>query len=234
MFAVREPLRSGVASANPALRHAFRELRDYRGILVTLVACAAMVGLADGAALIWAAPTLSRSFGLGPDRVGAMLALVLLLSGVLGPILGGIGADLCQRAGGPRRTIALVSGVNFLSVPASLFAIAPSAYFAGGMLGILMTLGGVTAVTLTVVATVVIPNELRGLCFGVFAAVGAVFGAALAPLAVSLLSGATGGPATIGAALAWVCGVSSLIGAVTCAVGARCFPGQAMSADDEV
>jgi MFS family permease len=226
-LAMREPVRSGRAVESPSVRSTFFELWQYRRVVATLLIGAVMVAIADVAALIWAAPALSRNFALTPDRVGAIMATVLLVTGIAGPIAGGLSADWCQRTGGPRRTILMLSGLTFLSVPAGLFATVPGIVAASLLLAVLITIANMTGAIFTAVATVVIPNELLGLCFGVFAIAGAVFGTALAPLLVSLLSNSIGGPAKIGEALAIVCVTTSLIGAVTFALGSRHFPRQA-------
>jgi MFS family permease len=180
-----------------------------------------MVGVADGAAVIWAAPTLSRSFSLAPGRVGAIMATVLLVSGVLGPILGGVLADICQRTGGPPRTMLVLSGLAILSVPAGFFAIAPSVAAASGLLVVFVTVGYAISVTATTLTTVVIPNELRAFCMAVLIAIGVLCGVGLAPVAVSVVSGAVGGPPMIGRALTIVSVATSLLGAATFAFGRR-------------
>jgi hypothetical protein len=53
---------------------------------------------------------------------------------------------------------------------------------------------------------------------------GALFGVALAPLCVSVLSGLLGGPATLGHALALVCCVSIILAAAIFSWAGRFFP----------
>ena len=64
--------------------------------------------------------------------------------------------------------------------------------------------------------TIVIPNEIRGLCMSVLVALEVLFALAVGPPAVSLLSGTLGGLAMIGSALGTVC-------AVSCAMAAGAF-----------
>jgi MFS family permease len=221
---LREPSRSGGHASRPPVREIWPELWRYRGVLGTLVAGVAVVNLADGAAMIWAAPTLARNFDLPADRIGAILGTALLVSGVLGPVVGGALADVCQRTGGPRRTINVLCGLTALSVPASLFALMPGAASAGVPLTLFLALGAAISVMTTAVAIVVMPNELRGLCVTLKFAVGTLFGLGIAPFAVSFLSSALGGRAQIGASLAWVCVSTSLFGTMMFALGKRYFP----------
>jgi hypothetical protein len=71
---------------------------------------------------------------------------------------------------------------------------------------------------------IVIPGELRALNVGISLIVGSVFFIALAPLAVSGLSGILGGEGALPQALAIVCGVASLVNAIYFASVARHFP----------
>lgn len=229
LFFLREPARTGQRVEQPTLRKTLPELWEYRGVIVTLLAGMAIVNLADGAALIWAAPTLARGFNLSPDNIGAIMATVLLIGGIAGPIAGGFLADFCQRAGGPRLTVSVLGVLVFLSIPTCFFATVSTASLATILLVLFITLGTAINVMTTAVAIVVIPNELRGLCVSLKTAAAVVFGLGIAPLTVSVLSGMMGGPSRIGEALALVCAITSTLGAITFALGRRCFTGRPLS-----
>jgi predicted MFS family arabinose efflux permease len=223
-LAMREPQRTELVIQKPSARRACAELWRYRAVIAPLLVGLSMLGVAEGAAVTWVAPTLSRSFALSPDRIGVIMGSVLLVSGVLGPIAGGILADVCQRRGGPRRTMSVLSALALLTVPAGLFALTASAASASALLFVFMAVGGAIVVAGTTLFTIVIPNELRGLCMAVLSAAFLLLGFGLAPLTVSLLSGAIGGPAMIGEALAWVCATTSLFATAVFAFGIRYFP----------
>lgn len=184
-----------------------------------------MVGLVDTASIIWAAPTLARTFSLSSARVGAIMSLALLTAGLAGPLVGGALADLSQRTGGPRRTMACISALSVASAVAGLFAVMPGILSASVSLTVFMTTGIAISVTGAPIGTIVIPNELRGLYMAVLAAVSTPLCLGLAPVLVSLLSGAMGGPDMIGKALSIVCVTTSLASALTFALGRRHFPG---------
>jgi MFS family permease len=229
MLAVREPQRIGLAMPKPSTREAWAAFWRCRAVVAPLIAGLALFAIADGAASIWTAPTLSRNFALPPDRTGITVAMVLLVSGVLGPIIGGFLADLCQRSGGPLWTMRAVSVLAFLSIPAGAFAIAPSVASVSILLVVFMTVGVAFNVTVPTLVTIVVPKELRGLCLALVSAGSMLCGFALAPVTVSLLSGSMGGLPMIGQALAWVCVTSSVVGAVTFAVGSRSLPRRAVT-----
>jgi len=224
LLLLRELPRTDVVVENAPLRVAWRGLWGYRGVVVPLMFARIMVWIADGAVVVWAIPSFARSFAMQPERVSVIMASALLVCGVLGPVLGGPLADICQRSGGPRRTVTALLVLAVLSVPAALFAIMPNASVAGMVLTLFLTLGATFGVAAMTLATIVIPGELRGLYVAVSVVAGATFSIGLAPVVVSALSAVLGGPARIGLALAIVCGSTTLISVVALGWGRRYFP----------
>jgi len=224
MLVMREPPRTGAAVREPSSRQTFRELRQYRSIVLPLMIGIVLVELSMFAVLAWAAPTLARSFDQGPDRAGVIIGTAMMVSGILGPVLGGTLADFCHSSGGPRRTITVLGGLALLGVPGVLFPIAPSVTVAAALLVMFVTIVNATMAMGITMFTIVIPNELRGLCLAILSAAISLFGVALGPVAVSLVSGALGGPAMVGQALAWVCITANVLCALSFVVGRRSFP----------
>jgi len=225
---LREPNRTGLVIANPTARQIWGELRHYRIVIVVIATAIVLVEIAIGAMLIWGAPMLSRNYGLPPETVGGTMAMGMLVSGILGPIVGGMLADLCQRTGGPRRTVSVLGGIALLSAPAGLFAFLPGVTGASILLVSVMTIMLVVVVMGMALFTIVIPNELRGLCMSALVAACILSGLAVAPLAVSLLSSAMGGLIMIGKALSIVCVAASVLAAVTFAMGRAYVPREAV------
>ena len=223
--ALREPPRAESVIHNPSTRETLSELFRYRFLITPLVAGLVMAEVATLAGMTWAAPSFARSFGLTPDRIGNIMALVLIVSGVLGPIIGGILADLCQRRGGPRWSITAVGVLTILCAPLGCFAIVPTISFAGTLLTIFMTAISATLVMGIALFTIVVPNELRGLCMALLSAAQVLFGVGLSPLIVSSLATTLGGPATIGTALAAVEIAACVLAALSFSLGRRHFEG---------
>lgn len=213
-MALREPPRTEAAIQNPSVRDTFLELRRYRFVIAPLVGGLVMAEVATLAGMTWAAPAFARSFGLTSDRIGAIMAMALILSGTCGPLLGGFLADTCQRKGGPRSTIVAVATATLVCMPLGCFAISPSVSFACVLLTVFMTVISGTLVTGIALFTIVIPNELRGVCMALLAAAQVLIGVGVGPLAVSSLASVLGGPTHLSPALAVVEVVASGLAAL--------------------
>ncbi|MBO9723455.1 MAG: MFS transporter [Novosphingobium sp.] len=209
LLALREPERREVeASIHAPFRVVVHELWARRGFLIPLFVGQVSVVMADAAASIWASPVLSRSYGLAPEAFAGWMGALIFSAGVLGSILGGLAADLgqksSQRTG--RRGGLLIGAVLAAAagVPAALFPIAPSVPLFAAAVGLLMFCGTITGLVTSVALTVLIPNELRGLCIGAFIALAGLVGFGVAPSLVAWASDLLGGEAHLGQGLAIV------------------------------
>lgn len=219
---LREPARGEVGRASEgAVRDRLAEFWRYRGIVLPILVGFVVAEMADGAALIWAAPIFMREYGLSPAQVGSLLGMVLLVSGGAGMFAGGVMADICQRRGGTQRSILLMSILALIGIPAGLFALAPSPVLASLLLGLLMLVGSMISMMSSAILMVALPNELRGFSMGAAMFGNTVFCIGLAPLMVSSLSGLLGGSSSLAIALSIVCVATSLIGAAAFFVGTR-------------
>lgn len=205
LFFLREPVRHEVESAPDApFRVVARELWSRRRFLGPLFAGQIAVVMADAAAGVWIAPVLSRRFAMQPQDFGGWVGGLIFLSGIIGAVLGGISADAGQKSG--RRGAILLGAVIAagVGVPMALFPILPNVtMLAIALFGLILS-GAVTGLVVSVALTVLIPNELRGLCIGAFIAIAGLIGFGLAPWLVSLVSSLLGGEAHLPMALAMV------------------------------
>lgn len=221
-YRLREPPRSRMPAQENAAG-SIRALLRHRAVLQPIIGGLSMLGIADGAAVTWTAPTLSRSFRISPATVGAIVAAVLLVGGALGPVLGGFMADKCQESGGPRRTMTAASILALITIPLGCFAIVPSIVGSAVMLAGFIALGAMIVIAGIAVLTIAIPAELRGTCMALLSASYLVVSFGIAPLSVSWLAAAMGGLAKIGEALSAVSVGSSIIGSAMLLVGVRLF-----------
>jgi len=228
LLLLREPQRHEVESSpNAPFKVVARELWERRAFLIPLFVGQATVVMADAAAGIWAAPVLERNYGLQPQQFAGWLGGVILVTGILGSILGGLLADWGQKTG--RRGGVLIGAVvaAAVGIPAALFPVMPSMPDYAILLGLLILAGTVTGLVTSVALTVLIPNELRGLCIGAFLAFAGLIGFGIAPPFVARVSGWLGGEQHLGAALAIVGVVVSIVSVAGFTVSMRRAPSAA-------
>lgn len=228
LFFLSEPPRHEVESASTApFRVVMRELWERRGFLVPLFIGQATVVMADAAAGIWASPVLERSYHLRPAVFGQWLGAIVLVTGIVGALAGGLVADWGQKSG--RRGGLLIGAVAAaaIGVPAALFPIMPSATGFALMIGLLLFAGTITGLIASVALTVLIPNELRGLSIGAFIAFAGLIGFGIAPSLVAWVSEFLGGEQHLGPALAIVGTIVSLASVAGFALAMRHAPSTA-------
>lgn len=225
LLLLREPPRREVAAGTHApFVVVAGELWGRRAFLIPLFVGQVAVVMADNAALVWAAPVLSRRFGLQPGDFAGWMGALVFVSGVGGAVLGGFAADIGQKSGarGGLLVGALVAAV--IGVPAALFPVAPDVTWFAVALGALTLSGAVTGLITSVALTVLIPNELRGLCIGAFIAIAGLIGFGIAPSLVTWTSRWLGGEQHLGMALAIVGVAVSIVSVCAFAVAIRRAP----------
>ncbi len=213
LLLLREPERREIeAGPRASLATVGRELWARRAFLAPLFAGQMSVVMADSAAGIWAAPVLSRNFGLQPGDFAEWMGLLVLGAGVVGSVLGGIGADIGYRSRrrGGLLLVAVVAAA--IGIPAALFPVAPAVPEFALALGLLVIAGSVTGLVMAVALTVLLPNELRGLTIGAFISLAGLTGFGIAPPLVALVSDMIGGEQHLSEALAMVGVVTSVMG----------------------
>lgn len=201
---VREPARREVVAGNNApFREIFAELWARRAFLLPLFAGQISVTMADQATVTYVSPILGRSYGVPPEQA-AWVGTVLFFTGLAGSIAGGALADIGHRSGKRGGILYGAIAAAALGIPAALFSVAPSVPLFGVGLGLLMMCGTITGLVTAVVITVLLPNELRGLCIGAFLSLAGLIGFGVAPVLVAQLSILLGGEKHLGEALAVV------------------------------
>jgi MFS family permease len=222
---LREPARRElVAGSHAPFRIVAGELWARRAFLLPLFAGQVSVVMADAAAGIWAAPVLSRDYGLSPEQFAGWLGLLVFGTGIAGAIIGGLSADLGHKSG--RRGFILLGAVIAagLGIPSALFSVSPNLIVFAIALGSLILCGTITGIVVAVALTVLIPNELRGLCIGAFIAIAGLIGFGLAPTLVAWVSSLMGGEQFLSFALALVGAVVSALSFVAFLIAMRHAP----------
>lgn len=195
---LREPARQEVGeAAHLPLKAALGAIWRRRALLAPLFLGQVSVVMADTASAIWAAPVLTRTYGLTPEQFAGWMGLVVLGSGLVGSLLGGVLADYGHKSKlkGGILIGAVIAGV--LSIPGAFFPLMPDTTSFAWMLALLLACGAITGLITATAVAVLVPNELRGVCLATFMVVGSIIGLGVAPTMVALISDALGGDGAI-------------------------------------
>jgi len=212
---LREPERHEVEQRTAALGPIMRAIWAKRAFLLPLFAGQIGVAMADAAATIWATPVLIRNYHLQPAEFTGWLAAILLVAGVLGSVLGGLGADLGHKTGRRGGLLFVAVLAAAVGIPAALFPVMPGVGGFQIMFFFLILAGTIISVVASTAVTVLIPNEERGASMAAFSVISSIIGVSLAPTLVTLGSTLMGGEQHLAPALAatgLATGVISLAG----------------------
>ena len=180
---LREPRRHEQSERSNAILPAIRGLAARWRFILPLWIGGASVGLSEGAAGLWAAPLLTRNYGLQPDQFGAMMGIIIVLGGLAGSILGGLIAD--RGSAGGRRGGVLIGAIasSVLTIPAAAFPLMATSTGFGIVLGLLIVFCTMSQVATITAVTTLIPNEERGVCLALTGMAGTLVNVGFAPLA---------------------------------------------------
>ena len=222
---LREPKRHEVeADSGAPIRVLLGELKARRAWIIPLFVGQTSVVMADAAAAIWVAPVLERSYHLQPAEFAGWVGAIVLITGLIGSIVGGVVSDWGQSSRIRGGLMAGAIAAAALGVPAALFPIMPDVGTFATTFFVLTLAGNVTAMVATVALTVWLPNELRGLAIGAFIAVAGLIGFGLAPTLVTWVSQLLGGEQHLAPALAIVGVIVSILSVLGFALAMRHAP----------
>ena len=224
LFISEPPRHESAAGVGASIGMVVREMWGYRKFLAAIYLGQVCVFTADAAALIWAAPVLTRSYELQPAEFAGWMGSLLFITGVLGCFIGGIGADMGHKTG--RGGGVLYAGVAaaLIGVPAALFPVAPTVVLFAVALGTLVFCGIVTNIAVATSVTVLLPNEIRGLTLGSYHTIAGAISFGIAPTLIAATSTLLGGEERLGEALALAGIVISALGVVGFLLAVRYAP----------
>jgi MFS family permease len=151
---------------------------------------------------------------LGKSWLRRSTGLVILLSGILGSLIGGFAADAGHRSRMKRGILIGAVAAAVLSIPGAFFPLMPTATGFAVMLGLLALCGAVTGLVTATALAVLIPNEIRGVCLGAFMVVGSVIGLGIAPTMATGIADLLGGEAFLRYGLTITTAITSIIAAI--------------------
>lgn len=201
---LREPARREVGAASASTSVALKAIWARRGFLAPLFIGQVGVVMADYAAMVWATPVMVRTYGMTEADAGVPIGLAVLVSGIIGSVIGGVAADMGQKAKFKGGILVGAVVMALLAIPAALFPVMPDATTALIALCVLLLTGAAAGLITATVIAVKVPNEVRGVCLGAFIVAGALIGLGVAPTVVSYGSLLLGGEQHLSQALAIV------------------------------
>jgi MFS family permease len=211
---IREPARRELSGSATNLSATLSALWDRRALLAPLFLGQVTVVMADAAATIWAAPVLERFYNTTPEQFGGWMGLVILGSGFIGAIIGGVSSDLGHKSKIKGGILLGAVVAATLSIPGAFFTLMPSVEGFAWLLLLLLTCGAVTGLVTSAAITVLVPNEIRGVCLGAFIVIGAIVGFGVAPTLVTVIAEILGGDQALRYGLAVTSATASAIAAL--------------------
>ncbi len=201
LFLLKEPARHEVEQSSTSLGPALRAFWRRRGFLLPLFMGQFAGAMAEGAAAIWIGSVLVRQYHQSPGQFGGWVGLLILVSGLVGSVIGGFAADAGHKLkmrGGILLPALLATA---LTVPAAAYSIMPSVTGFAWMLFALLLGGTIVNLVVSAAIAVLIPNEERAVCLASMKIIGSVFGVGLAPPLIAWITHAFTGPRGLGEAL---------------------------------
>lgn len=212
LYTIQEPRRQEREDRAEA-GNGWQSLWSCRGFLGPLIGGMLFAVIAVQAAHIWAAPLLTRKFGLTPGDFAGWLSLVTLAGLIFGALAGGRFAELGRRHGGKTGTLLPAVVASLACVPLSLFAIMPNIQAFAILLSLDLFCAGLIPTVGVIAITLNVPNDIRGRAIGAYVFTVALFAKATAPAAIALISTALGGEDMLGEAVAIVSAPAALAAA---------------------
>ena len=180
LICMREPTRRetspGTERANFA--ESLAALRAFGPLLWPLLIAQVSTVMAGNMAAVWAVPVLVRDFGLGAAYGGELVAALLLIPPLIGALVAGILADRFTNRGG---AIAIAAVASFLALPGAGFPVAGSLHISAALLALLAMSQTAALLGTSAISILVLPNEIRGLWFGISGVMTMALGFALGP-----------------------------------------------------
>lgn len=209
LIGMREPARMEVQNRD---KGSFGALWEYRAFLLALFAGIMFLALVASAVRTWALAALIRLYALQPGDFAVVSSGIVLVAGITGLLLGSRLINLARASGDDRKMIFPAVVASALCAPTAFMATMPDALWFAVFAALFLLVASVAIAVPVISISFRIPNELRGLCVGLYVVLVALAGMVGAPM-VGALSTAMGGDMMLGWAIAAVGAPASLLAA---------------------
>jgi MFS family permease len=183
-----EPGRHGVAISAGG-RLALRPIAGYlfanRTVFVPLYLAFTLSSIATYGIAAWAAPMLTRQFGMSPGKAGHDLGLAFLIAGIIGALTAGQILDHRAFLRGRLGKMTALSILPPCMLPAAATTLAPNGLAATWVAAVVVLVGPMTSIIMMGALAEMMPNDMRGLSVSILGFAGTMLGATLGPLLIA-------------------------------------------------
>ncbi len=192
---VKEPTRRGLLTKSDTKHHAVpvREIANHFRLnwqaFSYIIMAYALTSLFGYGLHAWAPTFLIRTYGWNLSDVGLIYGAVILLSGLLGVVLGGLTADRMQRRGIiDSKIVVLIIGYGLMMPCAVAAPLMPTSWLAVLLLGIMNFGFSFPAGCGTAALMSITPNQMRGQISAVYLLVLNIIGLGLGPSSIAFIT----------------------------------------------
>jgi MFS family permease len=183
-----EPGRHGAAisaGSKPALRPIATYMFANRTVFVPLYLAFTAFSIATYGIVAWAAPVLTRQFGMSPGKAGHDLGLAFLIAGIIGALTAGQLLDNRTLGRGRLGKITALSILALCMLPAAATTLAPSGLVATWAVAVAVMVGPMISIVMLGALSEMMPNDMRGLSVSMLGFAGTMLGGSLGPLLIA-------------------------------------------------
>lgn len=190
LLTIREPARQEVGStADTAPFGDFlRYIARNSGVFIRVISAGGLFTIVGYGVLGWAPTLFERRFAIPPSQSALFIGAAMMAGGVAGPLFAGWLSDrFVKRDVQAARMWPLVCG-GFSLLPATAWAIMPSAGLALLLLTAAIFSMGMIQASMPIILQDLMPNRMRGQAIALYLLVASIVGIGFGPMAVGLMT----------------------------------------------
>jgi MFS family permease len=187
---IKEPVRHGrKVKGNVPIKDVARFIGSNWRIYVPMLLSIAIGSIESFGMIVWRPAFFERTYGWGPEIVGPMLGMSMLIATPVGLVLGAAMAEYFVRRGRPDAMLRVCLYSQVVSLPLSVaMPLMPTPWLAFGMGFLAAVIGSMSAPGQNSAIQIITPNEMRGQINAVYLFSISVIGGGLGPTAVALMT----------------------------------------------
>lgn len=190
LSSIREPTRRSGQPLGVGVKPFFGHVWRQRVAIIPIYVGACCISVGSYSLAAWVPAFFIRHFHVGPARIGPILGIVGICTGILGTTMAGFLADRAELRGIPDRKLIIMMCAALACLPGAALVFAPNLPTAVAIQGISLLFFPIAGTVMIVALQDLVPNEMRG--------------KAMAVLTLCSMLGATIGPTLTAAVTQYV------------------------------